>query len=813
MSVFGLFDIGKTAMMTARKALDTTAHNIANAATPGYTRQQVVLETIPSGTVVTKGVSGRGVRVNEVKRMYDSFVSLQLRNEKSSFSYWETADKNSAKVESIFNDTNDTGISAAITDFFAAWQEVAQYPEAYAQRASLLQNAQNLTVRINRAYISLEEERKEIYSSSQKLVDEVNILTSQIATLNEKVASSPGSLDLRDQRDSLLERLNEIVKVTTFTDSSDKYYIVLGGTALVDGGKVNSVSVQTDTGDAMRFYVGLASGNVEVTADIRSGGNGELGANADAREGHLLETMQQLNTFAFHLAESINFYNRQGYGLDGTTWNNFFETLYLTSDPAGGGTISSVDVTDLDLITYNKKYKVNYIDAATYASLSLTPDEALGNQADYRQEGTSGIYWRVRESSDGGSTWSTIDPSEMTVTPYTSTTPDYRTLEFNGIRISLQGDQGVLSGNGSEEFLIETRANAAREIKVEITDYKKIAAAQDTFLIDGSNDTFTFNEGNGNKTVVLSHGSYSGDELAQLMKEALEDADESLSSTYSVSFDPILKKFTFINGTANTNQIALSSALPGVEAAFGFGAGVLGALNAGVQATSTIPVSTPFVIDATNDTFAFSEDGGATTTTVTLSHGTYTGEELAAYLKQLMEDADSTTPYTYAVSYNSQSNQFTFTNGNPTVTLSWGSASLRETFGFDESITMASGETFVSDNAVSSKAVNGLPGDNRNARYIADLINLSIIEGQNPLDYYRAIVANVGVEAYGAKMSLKAQNTIVEELERRREEISGISLDEEAANLLKWQKSYEAAAKMITIADEMLSTLMEMTGR
>ncbi|MFO0752695.1 MAG: flagellar hook-associated protein FlgK [Thermodesulfovibrionales bacterium] len=813
MSVFGLFDIGKTSLLTARKALDTTAHNIANAATPGYTRQEVLLETIPSGSVISRGASGRGARVSEVKRMYDSFVSLQLRNEKSSLAYWTSADKNSAKVESIFNDTNDTGISAAITDFFAAWQEVAQYPEAYAQRASLLQNAQNLTVRINRAYTSLAEERKEIYSGSQRLVEEVNSLTSQIGTLNDKISGSPGSLDLLDQRDSLLERLNEIVKVTTFTDNAGQYYVLLGGSILVGGGKVNDLSVQTDTGDTMRFYVQLASESKEVTAEIRNTGNGELGANIDARDGQILETMQQMNTFAFHLVETINFYNRQGYGLDGTTGNNFFESLYLTTDPAGGGTLTSVDLTDLDQITYEKKYKINYIDAATYAGLPLDPDGVLGSQADYQQEGASGIYWRVRESSDGGSTWTAVDPADVTVTPYTSTSPDSRTLEFGGLRASISGDQGVLSGNGSEEFLVEPRAGAAREMRMEITDYRKIAASLDTFLIDGSNDTFTLNEGNGDKTVTLAHGSYSGDELAQLMKEALENADSSQSSTYTVSFDPILKKFSFINGTANPNQISLTSALPGFEASLGFAAGALSALNAGVQAAGTIPVSTPFVIDATNDTFSFSEDGGGTTKTVTLSHGTFTGEELAAYLKQSMEDADSTTSYTYTIAYDSLNNRFTFTNGNPSATLSWGSTSVRETFGFDGDVTMASGATSVSDTAVSSRAANGLPGDNRNAKSIADLINQLVVDGQTPLDYYRAVVATVGVEAYSAKTSLKAQNTIVEELERRREESSGISLDEEAANLLKWQKSYEAAAKMITIADELLKTLMEMTGR
>jgi flagellar hook-associated protein 1 FlgK len=106
-----------------------------------------------------------------------------------------------------------------------------------------------------------------------------------------------------------------------------------------------------------------------------------------------------------------------------------------------------------------------------------------------------------------------------------------------------------------------------------------------------------------------------------------------------------------------------------------------------------------------------------------------------------------------------------------------------------------------------------LPGDNRNARAIADLINQRIIAGTTPVDYYRSIVADAGVEAMSAKTSLRFYNTLVEELERKRQEISGVSLDEEAANLIKYQKLFEAGARMIRVADELLETLINMVGR
>jgi len=93
MGLTALFDIGKSGILTYQKALEVTSHNIANAATDGYTRQDVILQNITSGTVSTSGVSGSGVKIIDIQRMYDSFIDLQLKTESSNLAYWNVFQK------------------------------------------------------------------------------------------------------------------------------------------------------------------------------------------------------------------------------------------------------------------------------------------------------------------------------------------------------------------------------------------------------------------------------------------------------------------------------------------------------------------------------------------------------------------------------------------------------------------------------------------------------------------------------------------------------------------------------------------------
>lgn len=801
MSVLGLFDIGKTALLTTRRALDTTAHNVANASTPGYTRQDLILENIPTGTVTSIGMTGRGVRITEIKRMYDSFTSLQIRTEKSNLSYWNAYEKGIVKIENIFNEASDTGISPAITDFFNAWQEVSQNPEGYAQRTLLIKKAEYLASRLNRAYVSVDDERTELYKSSQSLVDEVKSIASKIADLNEKIATSPGALDLKDQRDYLIERLNEIVKVSTFEDSVGRYSVLIGGTPIVDGGKIYEMSVSTDTENNMHFYVDLPDEIKEVTSYITGG---ELKANIDLRETETTSIMNRLNAFALELTLTTNQYHTSGYGLDNSTGNYFFTNIsspFTTKDSStSGGSITDANVTisNLSQVNFEKQYQINY--------------NTTGGTG-YQQEGATGIYWRIQESTDG-KTWTTIDPTKINID---TTVANTRTLQFSGINVKIDGVQATLLGTSPtfETFTVRPNTNAAMGMGVAITDPNKIAAAAGDLdtkftITTGVNDTIIVN---GNP-VTLSNGSYNRFELANELQTQLNALLGAGAAT--VTFDAQTNKFKVTNNTvAGGTTISWTSQNTTAEDLFGFTS----------DADSVIPVSGyaesvneikggSILIDSSNNTLRFSEDGGTTYTTVTIPRGTYTRSELAKVLKNALEGANTTTAFTYTVSYNSLAMTYTVSNngGNPSsIILDWthSTTTAEGLFGFGSNSVIASGGSDSSDFTV----YPFLPGDNMNARLIAGLSSSGFIVGSTPADYYRSIVTDVSVETQSSKISQRFHNTMVEELERKRQETSGVNLDEEAANLIKYQKSFEAAAKMISVADELLSALINMTGR
>ena len=920
MSILGMFDIGRSALFTTRKALDTTAHNIANASTPGYSRQDVILENVPMGEMTSIGSSGRGVQIKEVKRMYDSFISLQLRTEKSNLSYWDAYDKSATKIENIFNEASDSGIAPAITDFFNAWQEVSQNPESYAQRSLLLKKSEYLAGRINTAYLSVDNERVDLLKSSQSLVNEINAITVTIADMNDKLAAAPGSLDLLDMRDNAVERLNEIMKVTTFEDSNGAVTILLNGTPLVDSGRSCQMSVSADADNYMRVYMEFLGENMDITSAVTGG---ELKANLDLRDTKIPEIKNKLNEFAFYLSETVNYYHKQGYGLDGSTGNDFFRSLFSIEDLPGGGTLSTLDVTDTTKLDYDKQYKIDYIDTAAYNLLTAT------EQADYQKEevGANDLYWRVQESTDGAA-WTAVAPSSVTLATNTASGVHYRTFEFNGLDLRIDGYQGALLNNTSEEFIVKANPDAARDMALLITDTQKIAASVDSFSVDTSNNQVVFNMGGANMTVNLPPGLYTSDELAAALESQMQSAVETaygLSTTdlFSVTYDPNVKQFQITNNSsikASQGIASQSTAVGGTTFSFQVGSGAVqtidttagggmtledlrDAINAtysGVTANiyNDGTVTNPYRLvltansgsaitfpPATNDTnvdltnkkveaaYAYTTNTYAGVA-ASNSGNNYTGTTNKTFLVQAVTaGAPGVAQYKYSTdggvtwkgsggatydgtngvtvaaddtlqnidgnidaTTTTEGVKIKFTGGVFTVgatddttdrftidafapdmqpQILWTAAgtTMEGLFGFTADSSFSTGGSDTSDTEVSAQASHGLPGDNKNAKIIADLINQMIISGKTPTDFYRGIVSDAGVDSQSAKRNLTFQFTIVAELESRRQQVSGVSLDEEASNLIMYQKSYEAAAKMISLADELMTTLLGMIAR
>jgi flagellar hook-associated protein 1 FlgK len=228
--------------------------------------------------------------------------------------------------------------------------------------------------------------------------------------------------------------------------------------------------VALDTNNNMQFSLGTTGTATNVNAQL---GGGQLKANLDMRDTVVTGYMSSLNAFAIDLSDKVNNINSQGYGLDGSTGNNFFNSLVNITNPAVGA-MSSVQVSDVAAYgsTINNQYRIDYSNAAA---------------AGYQQEGASGIYWRVQQSSDGGTTWSAVPTSSVTVTADSAAIPAFRTLSFNGLTMKIDGTQTAIGAAGSGTFDVKLNRNAAASLTASITDLSKIAAAQTAANLPGDN--------------------------------------------------------------------------------------------------------------------------------------------------------------------------------------------------------------------------------------------------------------------------------------------------------------------------------------
>ena len=139
-----ILNIGKSSLLAQQRAIQTTSHNIANANTPGYTRQRVNLSASPP-VLAAAGMSGTGVTVVSTERIYDRFVEAQIVGQNGALGQWEAMDQTLSRVDLIFNETTDGGISSALSGFWAAWQDLANNPGGAAERQSLLARSEILT--------------------------------------------------------------------------------------------------------------------------------------------------------------------------------------------------------------------------------------------------------------------------------------------------------------------------------------------------------------------------------------------------------------------------------------------------------------------------------------------------------------------------------------------------------------------------------------------------------------------------------------------------------------------------------------------
>jgi len=483
-SIYDIFNIGKHGMMAQQKAIQVTAHNLANVNTKGYSRQEVVFEEgmpLNSGP----GQSGTGVNAVAIQRKYDSFLEGQLTDGRETLGNLDVQKNAVSKIEDLFYESTGTGINELLSQFFNSMHDLSANPAGTAERSSVISRADALSDTINSVYSSLEQLQKDMNLQVKQAVNDINDIASQIASLNVEInraeVNGQNANDFRDMRGRLLNELAEKIDVQYFEDDSGQITVIGGGMAtLVEKG--NSWALDTKSNpDNYGYYDVVYSPNSDNVLDLTDSiSNGRLKGFLTIRDSETWDAMDELDRLAASISSEINQVHRAGYGLDGSTGTNLFSPSFEAGD------VLSQDVGSIRALSTN----------TGTGSLTITIDDPSALKFNnYELTFSGGNYTLVNKSTSASSTAVYSDPSSFT---------------FEGLSVTISG-----SFAAGDKYSISAHKNTAKDIRVAIgmSDTAKIAAA-----------TAAANNRGDNRNALA---------LAQLQDALTIDGNSSFSSFYS----------------------------------------------------------------------------------------------------------------------------------------------------------------------------------------------------------------------------------------------------------------------------------------
>jgi flagellar hook-associated protein 1 len=328
-SPFFSLNIGASALRTAQMLVDITNQNVANANTPGYSRQTADVQASPAYPIPTfsntgsPGQLGSGVQVGDISRARSAFIDYQLRGQLTSQGRWDTRRDALKQVEAVTNEPSSTGLSALMTKYWQAWQEVANSPSDAATRASLIAQGKSVAAAFNNQSQQLLQQQRDLDQQAGLAVSDINNYADQLAKINLQIAqvetAGMHANDLRDQRDQLVNKLSSLVKIN-YTESGDgQLSVYVGNRQLVDRDVAHKIDASTPPGQKFAVIQWDSDGAPVNLQD------GKIQGILEARDQLVQGQIDQLNALAARVIDSVNSLHTSGVGLDGKSGIKFFD--------------------------------------------------------------------------------------------------------------------------------------------------------------------------------------------------------------------------------------------------------------------------------------------------------------------------------------------------------------------------------------------------------------------------------------------------------------------------------------------------------
>jgi flagellar hook-associated protein 1 FlgK len=500
---------GLSSLRALQRALDTTAHNIANVSTPGYSRQRVEFQTRQPSVFGASWI-GNGVDVSQVRRIYDQFLTAQARDSSGNLARLDAFATQAERLDNMLGDTTN-GLSTSLQSYTDALSEVSSTPSSNSARQVLLSQGRALAQRLQDYDKRLREMSADIDTRFAGEAREVTLLAQGIARLNGEITvgtqnTGQAPNDLLDERDRLIDQIASKVSVTTVAEGVGTINVFIGnGQPLVLGTTSSEITTVTDPFDPERtqFALKTAAGTVDISRGV-SGGT--LGGLLDWRREMLEPARNELGRISLAIANQVNAQHREGMDLSGALGGDFFNV----------GGVGTTDVTT---------------NTGTAVLTATRTNIGAITGGDYILSNTGSGYTLRRQDSGA---------------PVTFTGAGTIADPILADGLSIVVGAGSVSG---DQYIIHPTRDAVRGFGVAITDPTRIAAAAP---IRGA--AATGNSGSG----TISPGEVLNVANAQLLTTA--NIVFTSPTQYTINGGPVLTFTAGSNIDANGWRVQISGA-------------------------------------------------------------------------------------------------------------------------------------------------------------------------------------------------------------------------------------------------------------
>lgn len=852
-----VLNLAKEALVTHQLSIAVTGHNVANVNTPGYSRQTLGL-TNPVASPTGIGYIGNGVQGERVEREYDRFMVQRLVQQESTLNNLEAQHMSMRLVETAFNEAPGMAVNELMSEFWSSWQDVADNPELISARQSTVQQALLINEQLHIMTAEIAQSRQDISSNLQSAVLDVNSLTTQIADLNLQITSGESDIhkqnDLRDQRDELTKELGQFVDINYFEMETGSYTILLeDGHSLVESN--SSWSVKWDDRN-LNWQTTNANGQVTLTTIPPEVLGGKMGGWIEIHdqliEGQPENYLGRLDSLANSFIREVNQVHTQGVGLfrfDGrlesvapaTDTTRMLSTVdaatALEDIPAGTFTINDREVGAIEgAVAINGLAMGKTANAATQINDSLSDVKArmttltAGNvttgmtapehlaSLDFTINGLPMNYivdfdgTRVPPAPNGPDNVpanlaaNIVDTINTTLTAYnTATNP------VNVPKVTIEAAVGSDLNGGVQNSIILRNTNPGDESQIVIAGIdpnplsaeQKLGLSDGTYVADNTHNTGEITLFNHNGDIVIDGGS------TDVFLSHLGLA----GGQFGIQDAPGDGKITYEYTDSSNANIA------------GITIGGLGtAMEGYAYSDELITDGTSFKMWIYNndDTLALPQAVDIPMDRV------YTLYDVANAINVSIENASDVSPSWIQATVENHKlvltpdNNHSFAFGGDTSNL-LATAGLNTFFSGHDASTinvntevkdhlenLAAGQVSQYGEIFNGDETNALLITNTQRREAIDFIGGSA----NTLDgHYNSLVASIGLKGRTVERDFEYNTLVTNQMQEMRDSISGVNLDEEMANLIKFQHAYSAAAKLITTSDEMLQTLLNSLNR